>query len=127
MSIAKSIAALIVGTAALASTAAATVASTAVASTAVTESPWFAPSMRFEPSQGSLEVTFGMDESARISLLAFDTQGKLLATLVDGTQGAGFHHLSLFSNRLQGQSGKVVFQLRSGNTVLAESRTRARL
>lgn len=114
MSIAKTFAALMLATAALAS------------ASASANSAWFAPTMRFEPSQGSLEVTFGMDDAARVSLLAFDTQGKLLATLLDGTQGAGFHHLSLFSNRLQGQSGKVVFQLRSGATVLAESRSRAR-
>lgn len=117
MSIRKTFAALISGSALLATAAVASVG----------ESPWFAPSMRFEPSQGSLEVTFGMDESSHVTLQAFDTRGKLLATLVDGTQAAGFHHLSLFSNRLQGHSGKVVFQLRSGNTVLAESRSLARL
>lgn len=115
MSIAKSIAALILGTATLA------------AASNTLNSAWFAPSLQFEPSQGSLEVTFGMDDAGKVSLLAFDTRGKLLATLLDGNQGSGYHHLSLFSNRLQGHSGKVVFQLRSGNTVLAESRSLARL
>jgi hypothetical protein len=115
MNIAKTFAALILGTVGL-----------ATASNSL-NSAWFAPTLNFEPSQGSLEVTFGMDDAARVSLLAFDTQGKLLATLIDGNQGSGFHHLSLFSNRLQGHSGKVVFQLRAGNTVMAESRTLARL
>lgn len=115
MNITKHIAALILGTAALAS-----------ASTSE-NSAWFAPTLNFEPAQGSLEVTFGMDEAAKVSLLAYDTQGKLLATLIDGNQGSGFHHISLFSNRLQGHSGKVVFELRSGNTVLAASRSLARL
>ena len=85
---------------------------------------YFAPSMRFDADAGNLEVTFGIEESARISLQAFDTQGKLLATLLDGNQGTGFHHLSLFSNRLQGYQGHVIFQLRAGPSVLAEMRVR---
>jgi hypothetical protein len=86
---------------------------------------YFAPSMRFDAAAGNLEVTFGIEEGARISLQAFDTRGKLLATLLDGDQGSGFHHLSLFSNRLQGYQGHVIFQLRSGASVLAETRSRS--
>ncbi|MDB5051251.1 MAG: hypothetical protein JWO30_4322 [Fibrobacteres bacterium] len=87
---------------------------------------YFAPSMRFDAGAGSLEVTFGIEEGARVSLLAFDTQGKLLATLLDGNQGSGFHHLSLFSNRLQGYQGHVIFRLRAGQAVLAETHSRPR-
>ncbi|GEM_PF-5378952 len=86
---------------------------------------YFAPSMRFDADAGNLEVTFGIDETSRISLQAFDTQGKLLATLLEGNQGSGFHHLSLFSNRLQGYQGHVIFQLRAGPSVLAEMRVHA--
>ncbi len=87
---------------------------------------YFAPAMRFDADAGSLEVTFGIEEAARLSLSAFDSQGKLLAILLDENQGSGFHHLSLFSNRLQGYQGHVVFQLRDGQSILAETRTRAR-
>jgi hypothetical protein len=87
---------------------------------------YFAPSMRFDAGAGSLEVTFGIEEGARVSLLAFDTQGKLLTTLLDGNQGSGFHHLSLFSNRLQGYQGRVIFRLQAGQAVLAETHSRPR-
>ena len=87
---------------------------------------YFAPFMRFDSDAGNLEVTFGLDQAARISLHAYDTQGKLLAILLDVNEGSGFHHLSFFSNRLQGHQGHVVFQLRAGNAMLAETRLSAR-
>jgi hypothetical protein len=83
---------------------------------------YFAPTLRYEGVQGSVDVTFGIEEAARVSLVAFDAQGKQLAVLFDAEQGAGYHHLSLFSNRLQTGDGKVLFQLRAGNAVLAEAR-----
>jgi hypothetical protein len=79
---------------------------------------WFSPTMRCVG--GSVEVTFGMDEAARISLVAFDAQGRSLATLLDQPQTAGYHHLSVFSNSLQGMDGRAYFQLRAGGRVLAE-------
>lgn len=84
---------------------------------------WFAPALRWEG--GSIEVTFGMDEAAPVSLQAFDAQGRALATLLEGPQPAGYHHLSVFSNRLQGLDGRAYFQLRAGGRVLAEMRPRA--
>lgn len=87
---------------------------------------YFAPFMRFDPDAGNLDITFGIDQAARISLQAFDTQGKLLAILLDADEGSGFHQLSLFSNRLQGYKGHVVFQLRAGGAMLAETRLSAR-
>jgi hypothetical protein len=87
---------------------------------------YFAPFMRFDAAAGNLDVTFGIDQGARIILQAYNTQGKLLAILMDRNQGAGFHHLSLFSNHLQGYKGHVVFQLRAGQSVLAETRLQAR-
>jgi hypothetical protein len=83
---------------------------------------WFAPSLRWEG--GTLEVTFGMDEAARVGLYAFDAQGRALATLIDGPQTAGYHHLSVFSNALQSLEGRAYFQLRAGDRVLAETRPR---
>jgi len=83
---------------------------------------WFSPTLRSEG--GSVEVTFGMDEAAQVSLLAFDAQGRSLATLLDKQQTAGYHHLSVFSNSLQGMDGRAYFQLRVGGQVLAEIRPR---
>lgn len=83
---------------------------------------YFAPTLRYDGNQGSVEVTFGIEEGARVSLVAFDAQGKQLAVLLDADQRAGWHHLSLFSNRLQTGDGRVLFQLRAGGAVLAEAR-----
>ncbi|HKP97327.1 MAG TPA: hypothetical protein VJ385_16385 [Fibrobacteria bacterium] len=97
----------------------------ASASAAPEHAAYFAPTLRFDADAGSLEVTFGIEEGARVSLHAFDAQGKLLAVMLDAKRDAGFHHLSLFSNRLQGYQGRVVFQLRAGRSVLAETRMRS--
>ena len=82
---------------------------------------YFDPTLRSD-GQGSLEVTFGIEEAARVSLVAFDAQGKVVATLIDGNQVSGFHHISLFSNRLQGQDRRVIYELRAGDAVLAQVR-----
>ena len=100
--------------------------SASAAAPASDQGAYFAPFMRFDSDAGNLDITFGLDQAARISLLAYDTQGKLLATLLDGNEGSGFHHLSFFSNRLQGYRGHVVFQLRAGSAMLAETRLSAR-
>ena len=65
---------------------------------------YFAPFIRFDSDAGNLDVTFGIDQAARISLQAFDTQGKLLANLLDADEGSGFHQLSL-SQPASGLSG----------------------
>lgn len=96
------------------------------AGSASDQGAYFAPFIRFDSHAGNLDVTFGIDQAARISLQAFDTQGKLLANLLDVNEGSGFHHLSLFSNRLQGYQGHVIFKLRAGNAMLAETRLSAR-
>jgi hypothetical protein len=101
-------------------------ASASSAASASDQGAYFAPFMRFDSGAGNLDVTFGIDQAARISLHAFDTQGKLLAILLDANEGSGFHHLSLFSNRLQGYQGHVIFQLRAGSAMLAETRLSAR-
>ncbi len=85
---------------------------------------YFAPSMRFDAQAGSLEVNFGIEEAERVTLHAYNTQGKLLAVLLDGKLEAGFHNLSLFSNGLQGHQGLVLFKLRAGQAMLAETRAR---
>jgi hypothetical protein len=84
---------------------------------------WFAPTLRWEG--GSVEVAFGMDEAARVSLVAYDAQGRALATLVDRPQPAGYHRMSVFSNDLQCREGRIFFRLRAGDDVLAELRPRS--
>ena len=70
--------------------------------------------------KGSVEVTFGIEEAAKVSIVAFDAQGKELGTVFEGTQPSGYHHLSLFSNSLQTRPAHVFFQLRAGGSVLGE-------
>ncbi|MEO6096632.1 MAG: hypothetical protein ABIW76_13410 [Fibrobacteria bacterium] len=82
---------------------------------------YFAPFMRFDAAAGNLDVTFGIDQGARITLEAYDVQGKLLAILLDRNQGAGFHHLSLFSNQMQGYKGHMTFRLRSDHSVIGDN------
>jgi hypothetical protein len=87
---------------------------------------YFPPTLRFIPGAGSLEIAFGIDEGGPVSLEAFDAKGNLVANLLTGEKAAGFHRLSLFSNRLQGKTGQVFFRLRAGGAVLAEMRAASR-
>lgn len=87
---------------------------------------YFPPTLSFRPGRGSLEITFGIDEGGPVTLEAFDSWGNLVATLLEGEKTAGFHRLSLFSNRLQGKTGQVFFRLRAKGAVLAEMRSASR-
>ena len=89
-------------------------------------SVYFPPTLRFRPGTGSLEIAFGIDEGGPVILEAFDARGNLVATLLEGEKTAGFHRLSLFSNRLQGKTGQVFFRLRAKGAVLAEMRSASR-
>ena len=71
--------------------------------------------MRFD--RGNLEVTFTSAAGDNALLQAFDTQGRLVATLLDGAQLAGKQRLTIFSNRLQHASSPLIFQLKVGNQV----------
>ncbi|MEO7426073.1 MAG: hypothetical protein ABI036_12870 [Fibrobacteria bacterium] len=75
----------------------------------------------FNPDARSLDVSFQLAEAKDVSLQAFDAQGHLLATLLEGRQGAGSHTLSVFSNRLNSFSGALVFKLKVGDKVSAQS------
>jgi hypothetical protein len=80
----------------------------------------------FNPDARSLDVFFQLAEVDDVALQAFDAQGHLLATLLEGRQGAGAHKLSVFSNRLNSFSGALVFKLKVGDKVSAQSRTATR-
>lgn len=66
---------------------------------------------------GRVEIAFDLEKAGRISLQAFDAQGRLAATLLEGHRSRGSHRHSVFSNRLQ--SGSVyIFKLSLGNRVV---------
>jgi hypothetical protein len=69
----------------------------------------------------NVNVSFSLASEQDVSLQAFDAQGHLVATLLQGSRGAGFHQLSLYSNRLEAVSGVVVLKLKAG----AETRTQS--
>lgn len=75
----------------------------------------------FDAATGSFAVAFSLPAASRVSLQAFDSQGRLLATLLDAEQAAGEHALSLFSNRLGSMHGAVAFKLTWGGASLTRS------
>jgi hypothetical protein len=75
----------------------------------------------FDAATGSLAVAFSLASPAHVSLQAFDSQGRLLATLLDADRAAGDHALSLFSNRLRDMHGAVAFKLTWGGSSLTRS------
>jgi hypothetical protein len=79
----------------------------------------------FNPVTRNVNASFTLSESGPVLLQAFDTQGRLLATLVEGDYAAGSHNLSLFSNRLE-TSGALLFKLQAGARVQSWNWTPAR-
>jgi hypothetical protein len=75
----------------------------------------------FDAATGSFGVAFSLESPAHATLQAFDSQGRLLATLLDADQAAGDHALSLFSNRLGSMHGAVAFKLTWGAASLTRS------
>ncbi|MDB5051245.1 MAG: hypothetical protein JWO30_4316 [Fibrobacteres bacterium] len=73
-----------------------------------------APSMTYSPETRSLETSFELSSAEKVTLQVFDARGQVLATLLDGSQEAGVHHLSLFSNALDAASGHLMFKLTVG-------------
>lgn len=79
----------------------------------------------FIPATRNVNVSLALAESGPVLLQAFDTQGRLLATLVQSDFAAGSHKLSLFSNRLEA-SGALLFKLQAGEQVQSFNWTPAR-
>lgn len=77
-------------------------------------------SLRFNPATRSLQASFFMAREGQALIQAFDANGKLVATLLEGRRAAGSHDLSIFSNRLDASS-PLVFQLRVGDQVHSQS------
>jgi hypothetical protein len=74
-------------------------------------------SIDIRPSTRNVEVSFEMAETGPVALQAFDSQGRLVATLIQGNYAAGTHSLSVFSNRLDANAGTLVFKLQAGDKV----------
>lgn len=89
------------------------------AATALADAPGAAQNlaMDFDPATRNVEVSFALSRSQDVRLQAFDTQGRLVATLLQGVYGAGSHTQSVFSNRLVQGSGSLVFKLKVGEQV----------
>ena len=73
--------------------------------------------MDFDPATRNVDVSFGLSRAQDVLLQAFDTQGRLVATLIQGNYAAGEHALSVFSNRLATGGGSLVFKLQVGEQV----------
>jgi hypothetical protein len=78
--------------------------------------PQGAFALDFIPATRNVNVSFALAERGPVLLQAFDTRGRLLATLVESDFAAGSHKLSLFSNRLE-TSGALLFKLKAGAQV----------
>ena len=72
-----------------------------------------------------MNVSFALAESGPVLLQAFDTRGRLMATLVERDFAAGSHTLSLFSNRLE-TSRALLFKLTAGAQVQSHNWTPTR-
>lgn len=64
----------------------------------------------FNPASRNIEVSFALTAPGDVTLQAFNLEGRLVATLLDGHYGSGSHKLSMFSNRLMAAQG-LVFKL----------------
>jgi hypothetical protein len=62
-----------------------------------------------------VDVSFSLARNESVSLQAFDTQGRLVATLLEGAYGPGNHKRSVFSNRLGALTGSLIFRLQAGD------------
>ncbi|HKP97323.1 MAG TPA: hypothetical protein VJ385_16365 [Fibrobacteria bacterium] len=78
-------------------------------------------SIDFRPNTRNVNVSFGLATDQDVSLLAFDAQGHLIATLLEGKQSTGVHRMSVYSNRLDATSGILVFKLKAGDEVRTQS------
>jgi hypothetical protein len=77
--------------------------------------------LEWDAATGSMAIGFSMAEAGRVSLRAFDSQGRLLAVLLEAEQAAGDHALSLFSHRIQTMHGSVVFALSWGGASMTRT------
>lgn len=68
----------------------------------------------------AVDLTFDIYRPERVTLQAFDTQGKLLAVLLDAQKAEGRHSLSVYSSALD-VSKPMIFRLQAGDKVLQQN------
>lgn len=73
--------------------------------------------VRLDAAARSIQAVFELARAERVTLKAFDSQGRLLATLFDGEQAAGPHALSVYSSALD-VSRNLVLRLQAGDVVM---------
>lgn len=74
-------------------------------------------SVAFNSATRNVDASFALAGKETILLQAFDTQGRVVATLLQGEYAAGDHAVSVFSNRLTNAAGTLVFKLQAGNEI----------
>lgn len=75
--------------------------------------PSYEPTLAFNPSTRNLEVTLDLPRAQPVIVQAFNSRGRLVATLLNGEQSAGYHHYALASDRIE-TGTPMIFRLRAG-------------
>jgi hypothetical protein len=74
-------------------------------------------SLDYHPDTRNVNVAFALKAAGPVLLQAFDTRGRLVATLIEKDYAAGSHAFSVFSNALGSASGSMVFKLSAAGEV----------
>lgn len=69
----------------------------------------------FDPASRNVEVSFALAAPGEASLQAYNLEGRLVATLLDGRYASGPHRISVFANSLAASQG-LVFRLTAAGT-----------
>jgi hypothetical protein len=77
-------------------------------------------SLAFRPETRNVEVAFSLAAPERVTLEAFDAQGRRIAVLLDSRKAEGRHVLSVFSHALPAGS-PILLRLQAGEKVLQQA------
>lgn len=77
-------------------------------------------SLTYGSKSGSVIAAFSLTRPERVTLEAFDAEGKRIAVLIDERKAEGRHVLSIFSQALN-VGTPFMLQLQAGNRVLQQS------
>lgn len=79
---------------------------------------------RPNPTSSFTAIRYGLPAAARVRLRLYDVTGRLVATVVDGERGAGYHEAVVEGDPLP--SGAYLYRLEAGGRVLTGRLTIAR-